>query len=35
MKPVEYNPLALEELFQAAEYYESRVDGLGQRFLMR
>jgi plasmid stabilization system protein ParE len=33
MKPVEYHPQALEELFQAAEYYESKVDGLGQRFL--
>jgi len=33
MKPVEYHPSALEELIQAAEYYESKVDGLGQRFL--
>lgn len=33
MKPVEYHPSALEELIQAAEYYESKVVGLGQRFL--
>ena len=33
MKPVEYHPQALEELFQATEYYESKVEGLGQRFL--
>ena len=33
MKPVEYHPQALEELFQAAEYYESKIDGLGERFL--
>jgi plasmid stabilization system protein ParE len=33
MKPVEYHPAALQELIQAAEYYESSVDRLGQRFL--
>lgn len=33
MKPVEYHPCAVEELIQAAEYYESRVEGLGERFL--
>ncbi len=33
MKPVEYHPFALEELIQTAEYYESKVYGLGQRFL--
>lgn len=33
MKPVEYHPTALEELIKAAEYYELKVDGLGQRFL--
>jgi hypothetical protein len=33
MKLVEYHPFALDELIQAAEYYESKVDGLGQRFL--
>lgn len=33
MKPVEYHPVAVEELIQAAEYYESRVEGLGERFL--
>ncbi len=33
MKPVEYHPSALEELIQTAEYYESKVVGLGQRFL--
>jgi len=33
MKLVEYHPSALEELIKAAEYYESKVDGLGQRFL--
>ncbi len=33
MKPVEYHPFALEELVQAAEYYELRAEGLGERFL--
>ncbi len=33
MNLVEYHPAALEELIQAAEYYESRVEGLGERFL--
>ena len=33
MKPVVYHPFALEELIQAAEYYEFRVEGLGERFL--
>lgn len=33
MKPIVYHPFALDELIQAAEYYETKVDGLGQRFL--
>lgn len=33
MKPVEYHPFAQEELIHAAEYYEAKVEGLGQRFL--
>lgn len=33
MKPVAYHPFALEELEQAAEYYELKVEGLGERFL--
>ena len=33
MKPIVYHPFALDELIQAAEYYEAKVDGLGQRFL--
>ena len=33
MKAVTYHPAALEELIQAAEYYESKADGLGERFL--
>lgn len=33
MKPVEYHPFALEELIQAAEYYELRAEGLGGHFL--
>lgn len=30
---VEYHPHAEAEIIQAAKYYESRVDGLGKRFL--
>ena len=33
MKPATYHPAALDELIQAAEYYELRVGSLGDRFL--
>jgi hypothetical protein len=33
MKPVTFHPEAAEELFEAAEFYESRSEGLGGRFL--
>ena len=33
MKPVTYHPAALDELVKAAEYYESKAEGLGERFL--
>lgn len=33
MRQVEYHPFALAELTQAAEYYESQAEGLGERFL--
>jgi plasmid stabilization system protein ParE len=33
MKPVEYHPLALEELIDSAEYYELRAEHLGESFL--
>ncbi|MBE0503889.1 MAG: type II toxin-antitoxin system RelE/ParE family toxin [Desulfuromonadales bacterium] len=33
MIPVRYHPAALEEIIQGAEYYEAKVDRLGQRFL--
>ena len=33
MKPVEYHPLAFEELIDSAEYYELRAERLGESFL--
>jgi plasmid stabilization system protein ParE len=33
MKPVRFNPLAEEELFEAAAHYEAERGGLGQDFL--
>ena len=33
MKPVEYHPLAFEELIDSAEYYEAQVERLGESFL--
>lgn len=33
MKPVRFAPAAREEFEAAAEWYESRLEGLGQRFV--
>lgn len=33
MKPYSYHPLAEAELIEAAEWYEDRSEGLGDRFL--